>query len=110
MVRGPAEFDQFPKALTHGFGPYRGLSRPDMRYDDGDSLWFWMDWGFSEYAFVGVRLLGINAPGTRYPEAKTEEERTKGVAAKLHLLGEVIPLNTPVVLHTDQDPEKYDRG
>ncbi len=108
-MRKPSEFSNFPPDLHPGFGPFIAVSRPDMRYDDGDSLWFWADKGFNDYAFIGVRLLGIDAPGTRAPEAKTAEDRAKGQAAKAFLLKELIPLDTPVLLRTEKDPEKYGR-
>lgn len=107
-MRKPEEFNGWPPELHAGFGPYRGLSRITSRWDDADSFWIWADHGHNTYAFDGYRLLGVDAEGTRAPEARTEEERQVGLRAKAFTL-ERVPYNTRLKIYTEQDPEKYGR-
>lgn len=102
-MRKPDEFKNFPFKLFAPFGPFNGITRWDARYDDGDSLWFWIDQGFSSYPFQPTRLEGIDAPEIRGTRATPE-----AVPARDYLF-ELIPYNAPVRLYVHKDPEKYRR-
>ena len=101
-MRKPSEFSNFPPELVISFGPYPGVPRPDIRYDDGDTIVFFVDKGFNDYRFNPMRLMGINAP------EKRGETRQAGLNARDHLFALLTP-NEPCKLYTEEDPDQYGR-
>ncbi len=102
MPRKLPQFKNWPTGLDVAFGPFRAISMIDPAFDDGDSIWFFIDLGRHRYDFGSVRLMGIDAP------ERTGEEKPHGLAS-LAYVASVIPYGAPVQLHTLPDPEKYGR-
>lgn len=101
-MRKPEEFAAFPNIIHPGFGPYTAVTRWDARWDDGDTIWFWVDRGFNDYSFHAIRFRGIDAPEVR------GVTRVQGIAARDFLFS-ILPYNSPATLVTEQDPEAYGR-
>lgn len=99
MARKPTEFIGFPDELKTPFGPYRAIARFDIRYDDGDTLWFLIDKGFNDYTFKAIRLQGIDAP-----ELKGIRASLDAAPARDHLF-HLLPYNAQCLLFTQPDPE-----
>ncbi len=101
-MKGLSLFEGFPASIDCPFGPYRGL----VQYiTDGDTLHALIDFGFSVYRYERIRLLGINAPEKN---RGTKEERLQGMAAMAHLAW-LLPIQTPVMLETEPDPDDFGR-
>lgn len=98
-MRKPDEFAGFPRKLHPGFGPYPAITRWDKRYDDGDTLWFFIDKGFNDYEFKSIRFWGVDAP----------ERGDYGGLESRDFLFDLLPYNTPVRIHTEKDPDQYGR-
>lgn len=103
MARRPIEFDNFPSRIHPGFGPYPAIARPDIRYDDGDTVWFFIDKGFHDYEFQPIRLWGVDAP-----ELRRRESAEAGRAARDYLFA-LIPGGTPVQLWTEREKDRHGR-
>jgi len=82
-------------------GEFRGIVK---RVIDGDTIDVLVDLGFYSYAFVTVRLAGMNAPE---PNRGSQEQRALGIEAKI--FAEERVLDQPVVLHTWKDRTTFGR-
>lgn len=100
MSRVPVEFKHWPPSLSVAFGPYRAVVRHHV---DGDTFDALVDFGFNEYRYCPIRVLGVDTP-----ETNRAETREAGLAA-LFYVREVMPVGTRVRLHTRPDPDSFGR-
>ena len=101
-MRKPSEFQNFPKSIDPGFGPFRAVVK---HITDGDTLDLLVDCGFNTYVYLTVRIMGINAPEIF---KGTPEERETGKAAKAYLES-ITPVGTQCVIRTDKDRQSFGR-
>ena len=64
----PPAFDNWPERLPVAWGPYRAVCVHDPKYDDGDTLRFWVSLGFDEYAYISGRLRDVRTPEKSDPD------------------------------------------
>lgn len=101
-MKKPAEFNNFPSAITNdprwrnSLWRFRAV-RKDLT--DGDTAWFLLDKGLREYSFLPIRVDGYDAWELF---RGTTEERARGLKAK-EAFDREIPYNSPVGLITDED-------
>lgn len=104
VVRKPSEFAvERPEAVMVPFGPYRAVVK---YWVDGDTGDFLTDLGLNQYAYVTVRVTGINAAEIYGKKEPGDLER--GQAALAFAL-ELAPVGTPVVIDTDKDKASFGR-
>lgn len=87
-------------ALETGYGPYRAVIRHHV---DGDTYDVLIDFGFNQYGYHPVRLLGVDTPETNRPES-----RAAGLAA-LDFVRELMPVGSRVLLFTRPDLDSFGR-
>ncbi len=93
-------FVDFPAHMKVDFGPYRARV---LRVVDGDTIDAFVSFGFDEYRAPRVRIAGIDAP-----EKNRAATAVAGKAATV-FLATLLPIGSPVVLHTDPDPDNFGR-
>lgn len=104
MARKPIEFMvERSAAVTVPFGPYRAVVK---FFVDGDTGDFLVDLGLNHYAYVTVRVAGINAAEIYGQKEPGELERGQ---AALAYAQEIAPVGTPVVIETDKDKTSFGR-
>lgn len=104
MARRPIEFTQDrPEAVDIQFGPYRAVVK---HWVDGDTGDFLTDLGLNHYAYVTVRVAGINAAEIYGQKEPGELERGQ---AALAYAQELAPVGTPVVIETNKDKASFGR-
>lgn len=101
-MRKPSEFQNFPKSIDPGFGPFRAVVK---HITDGDTLDLLVDCGFNTYVYLTIRIMGIDAPEKF---RGTEEERALGRASEDYLR-QIAPVGTPCVIRTDKDRTSFGR-
>lgn len=101
MSRKPAEFRDHPATFVEARGQqaYRAVCRHVV---DGDTYDFFVDLGLFQYAYVAVRLNGIDTPEVYGVNASVE-----GQAAKTYVAS--ILLDRPCLLFTGKDPTTFGR-
>lgn len=99
-LRRPAEFATWPTELPYTFGPYRAVVAFHV---DGDTFDALVDVGWNDYKYKPVRLLGVDTPETNRAATKAA-----GLAAKAYVQ-QLIPVGSPVLLHTIPDPDSFGR-
>lgn len=82
---------------------------------DGDTITVRLDHGRRIYSECEIRFLGINAAGTRHPEAKDAAEIARGLMAKQHLISLLsiakwgLQVQTELDRRGDDEDDKYGR-
>lgn len=99
MARSPIEFADWPESLDVRFGPFRAVVRTVV---DGDTVDCLIDFGFNNYSYRPVRLLGVDTPEV------TGSTRTAGLAAAAYL-ARALPPGSRVRLHTRPTPDSFGR-
>jgi micrococcal nuclease len=100
MSRKPAEFADWPWAISVAYGPYRAVVRHHV---DGDTFDMLIDFGMNEYRYAPVRLFGVDTP-----ESNRKETKAAGLAAKA-FVASVMPVGAKVKLTTLPDPDNFGR-
>jgi endonuclease YncB( thermonuclease family) len=99
-IRVPVGFTDWPADLPATYGPYRAVV---CHHVDGDTFDALIDFGFNEYRYHPIRVLGVDTPETNRAATKAA-----GLAAKDYVQ-RVMPVGDRVLLHTRPDPDSFGR-
>lgn len=97
-MRRPEQFAGHPGKVGRA---YRAVC---LRVIDGDTYDFMVDLGFYTYAYITVRLAGVDTPEIN---TKDSAEKLRGLAAKA--FATELLLGKPCMLYTEKDAETFGR-
>jgi endonuclease YncB( thermonuclease family) len=103
-VRKPVEFENHPIGFetARTIGCYRAVCK---NVTDGDTYDVFIDLGMNQYAYLTVRLRGLDTAEIFHPSNLAE--RTHGLAAKAR--AEELILQKPVLIRSFKDTETFGR-